>query len=264
MKNFNFIFCLFLLCTLGCTTMEPALSVAETNTFPVKGRQGFLINQKLKFGEYQTSKVRRSWTRGGNTRIDLLGGTVHNPAYPNLVSMDYADRDQSYYFQMNDGYGNASDVYAISEFHSRDLQIGDNPNSVVNILEDIFGGSGYSDNLFYLQLFLNKEMNPWQLVLDNHAAQVRAEDYNGIFALNEEQYYVLKPVNRIKKKDGSSQKIVGSVGYEIFDNKNRSVAAVSTVDGGKVFFHTPNPDERFLMASLCAALLLQQDVSEEF
>lgn len=263
MKNFNFSCILLLLLSIGCNTMEPALSVAETTTYPVKGRQGFLINQKLKFGEYQTSKVKRSWTRGGNTRIDLLAGAVHDPAYPNLVSMDYTDRDQSYYFQMNDGYGNASDVYAISEFHSRDLQIGDNPNSVINILEDIFGGSGYSDNLFYLQLFLNKDMEPWQLVLDNHAAQIRADEYDGVFALNEEQYYILKPVTKIKTKDGSSQKVLlGSIGYEIFDNKNRSVAAVSTVDGGQVFFHTQNPDERFLMANLCAALLLQQDVSD--
>jgi hypothetical protein len=208
--------------------------------------------------------VKRSWTKGGNTRIDLLGGAVSDPAYPNLVSMDYNDRDQSYYFQMNDDFGNASDVYATSEFHSRDLQIGDNPNSLVNILEDIFGGSGYSDNLFYLQLFVNDQFEPWQLVLDNHAAQYMADEYNGVFALNEEQYYVLKPVTRIKAKDGSSRKVVmGSIGYEIFDSNERSVAAVSTVDGGKVFLHTRDPDERFLMANLCAALLLQQDVSEE-
>lgn len=244
--------------------MDPALSVAETNSYAVKGRQGLLINQKLKFGEYETSRVKRSWTKGGNTRVDLLGGMVQDPAYPNLIAMDYNDRDQSYYFQMNDNFGNVSDVYATSEFHSGDLQIGDNPNSLVNILEDIFGGSGYSDNLFYLQLFVNDQFEPWQLVLDNHAAQYMADDYDGVFALNEEQYYVLKPVTSLMDKEGNSRKILmGSIGYEIFDNKNRSVAAVSTVDGGKVFLHTQNADERFLMANLCAALLLQQDVSEE-
>ena len=33
----------------------------------VKGRQGLLINQKLQFGAYHTTDVRRSWTKGGDS-----------------------------------------------------------------------------------------------------------------------------------------------------------------------------------------------------
>ncbi|WP_156879187.1 hypothetical protein [Salinimicrobium xinjiangense] len=247
---------------VSCTPMKPVLSVSDTTAFPVKGRQGLLIRQKISFSDYETSVVKRSWTRSGNTRVDLISGQVHNPAYPNLIAMDYANSDQAYYFTLRDFFGNAADVYAVSAFHSRDLQIGDNPNSVVNIMEDIFGGSGYSENLFYLQIFLNSETQPWQLVLDNHAAQLSAGDYTGFFALDKNNFYKLKPLTRVVGKKGPQEMIFGSIGYEIFDNRGTSVAAVSLVDRGEVYFHTKDPSERFLLSGLCAALLLQEDVSE--
>lgn len=256
----------FLLASLilifACTPMKPALTVAETTAFPVKGRQGLLIKQKLKFGDYATSVVKRSWTRSGNTRVDLLSGQLKNPDYPNLVSLDYADSDQSYYFTIKDFFGNIADVYAVSAFHSRDLRIGDNPNSVINILEDIFGGSGYSENLFYLQVFLNNETIPWQLVLDNEAAQLFPGEYTGFFALDNSNFYTLKPITHTSGKKGPQKIIFGSIGYEIFDFRGKSVAAVSLVDNGEVYFHTQDPSERFLLSGLCAALLLQEDVSD--
>lgn len=254
---------LFLLAVLftGCNTFEPALSVTDTVSYPVKGRQGWLINQQLKFGEYETSKVKRSWTRGGNTRIDLLSGQTVPAGYPDLVSMNYNDREQSYYFQMNDFYGNSSDVYASSAFHSEDLQIGNNENSLINILEDLFGQSSYAENLFYLQLFRNREERPWQLLLDNDAAQMFADRYTGIFALDREQYYILRPINKLQTKNGPRE-VFGTLGFEVFNSKEESVAAVSLVDNGSVYFHTKDPDERFLMANLCAALLLQENLAE--
>jgi hypothetical protein len=256
-----FLFAILLLA--GCNTMKPALSEAETISYPVKGRQGLLINQKLKFGDYETSKVKRSWTRGGNTRLDLLAGTVNDPNSPGLMVMEYDDRKQSYYFQMQDFFGNFSDVYGTSEYHSRDLKIGDNPNSIINIFEDIFGKVDYSDNLFYLQLYINEESKPWQLMLDNHASQAFAKNYYGVLAIDGHNYYSLKPITEVKSKNGKTGSLfMGSVGYEIFNSKNESVAGVSLIDGGEVYLHTQNPDERFLLANLCAALLLQENIAE--
>ena len=250
---------------VGCGTTEPALTVSESDlleSHPVKGRQGLLINQKLKFAEFQTSRVKRSWTRGGNTRLSVFTGHVEDVRYPDLISLNYVDKDQAYFFQMNDLHRNFSDVYATSEFHSRDLQIGGDPNTVINILEDFFGGNGYADNLFYLQMFINEEERPWQLILDNEAAQRSPREYSGVFALDEEEFYTLRPVFHVMGKKGPVKLLAGSVGYEIFDRKENAVAAVSLIDGGNVYFHTKDPGERFLMANLCAALLLQENIAE--
>ncbi len=251
-----------LMVLVACTPMKPALSVSDTTAFPVKGRQGLLIRQKLSFGDYETSVVKRSWTRSGNTRVDLISGQVHDPVYPNLVALDYADSDQSYYFTINDFFGNVADVYAVSQFHAEDLQIGDNPNSVVNIFQDIFGGTDFSENLFYLQVFLNDEIRPWQLVLDNHASQVFPGEYTGFFALNQKEFYTLTPITDLQGKKGPQKIAMGSIGYEIFNSNGNSVAAVSLIDRGEVYLHTKDPSERLLISALCAALLLQEDISE--
>lgn len=256
----SFIACLAIF-MIACTPLKPALSVTETNAYPVKGRQGFLIRQKLAFGDYETSPVKRSWTRSGNTRIDLISGQPADPSYPNLLAKDYADSEQSFYFNITDFFGNAADVYAISEFHSEDLRIGDNSNSVVNILEDIFGSSDFSEDLFYLQIFINEEVRPWQLILDNQAAQVFADDYTGFLAKNADEFYALEPITHYEGKNGAERIAAGSIGYEIFNKEGNSVAAVSLVDKGEVYLHTKDPSERLLLSALCAALLLQQDIA---
>ena len=260
MKTILFI-SMLLLVAAGCSTPAPALSVTDTTAFSVKGRQGFLINQKLRFGDYETSKIKRSWTHSGNTRVDLISGRI-NPDYPNLVSMDFTGSEQSFHFSIKDFFGNRANVYAVSDFYSEDLQIGDNPNSVINILEDIFGNSSYSQNLFYLQVFVNNEFQPWQLVLDNQAAQFEPAEYLGHFILNRERYYTLKPINKIMSKKGPRKILMGSVGYEIFNQDGMSVAAVSLQDKGEVYLHTKDPSEKLLLSSLCAALLLQQDIAD--
>lgn len=56
--------------------------------------------------------------------------------------------------------------------------------------------------------------------------------------------------------------LVGSIGYEILSRQNELIAAVSLVDGGNVYLNTKDPRERFLMANLCAALLLQENIAD--
>lgn len=250
---------LFILC--GCSAVVPALSVEDSpmlESYPVKGRQGWMLNRQVSFGEYQTSKVKSSWTRVRDART-ANGYRIPERNYPDLITTVYKDRDQSYSFQMNDGYGNYSDVYATSKFYSRDLRLGDSTNSIGNILQDIFG-KDYSEDLFYLYLFINDEKSPWQLFLDNDAAELKADQYEGIFAMDRENYYRLLPITEMKGKKRNYQ-VFGNLGYEIVDKSGNFVAAVDLDGPGEVYFHTRDPKERFLMANLAAALLLQQDIA---
>ncbi len=249
----------------SCTPFQPALSYTDSAAIkadPVKGRQGILINQQLSFAEFKTSKVKRSWTKGGNSRVPLSTGLVGDILYPDLLSMGYANKNQTFHFQMSDAHGNASDVYAATEFESEDLQIGSNPNSIGNILEDVFGNSGYMDNFFYVQIFPNDQPGPWQLALDNYESQKNAKGYSGVFAIDDENYYTLRPITKIMGKNGPADMPFGSIGFEILNKDDEFVAAVSVMDKGAVYFNTNDQHERFLMANLCAALLLQEDIAE--
>lgn len=262
MKNFLLLCAIILLS--GCGAMEPALSIpddANLERLPVKGRQGLLINQKLSFGEYTTSPVKRTWTRGGNTRVDIV--PLPDDNYPALISLEYIDRGQTLFFNLRDANGNVSDVYGSSQFFAEDLQLGNNnPNSIINIAQDIFGGTDYSENLFYLQIYLNYETQPWELLLDNQASQIASKAYTGLFAKDRENYYTLEPITKVQGKEGP-QEIMGSIGYEILNEQNEPVAAVSLVDNGIVYLRSSDPEERFLLANLCTALLLQENIEAE-
>lgn len=261
MKNLFFITVLIILFS-GCSPMQPAISDPGNSSLedlPVKGRQGILINQKLSFGEFETGRVKRSWTRGGNSRLELPVGGVKASGYPDLLSLNYVNREQRFHFQMEDGSGNISDVYATSGFSSEDLQLEKN----ASMWEDILSFTLNSENLFYLQLFYNQESRPWQLVLDNEAAQLYSQKYQGIFALDENRYYTLVPITKVKGKKGPQNLLMGSIGYEIKNPAGKLVAAVAVFDDGNVYFDTRDPQERFLLANLCAALLLQENLADE-
>lgn len=258
-KILLFVCCLGML--MGCAPIQPALTVSEGDVieaFPVKGRQGWLINQKLKFGDYQTSRIKRSWTRGGDASIGVpVGG---NRSTTKVLSFGKAGRHQNFYFQMNDIHGNYADVFASSDFRATDLSLGS--TGLDGFLKEKMGVTLSSENIFFLELFFNSEDRPWQLMLDNEAAQVHARRYRGVFVLDDENFYLLEPITRVAGKKGPTELIMGSIGYEILNKQNELIAAVSLVDGGNVYLNTKDPQERFLMANLCAALLLQENLAE--
>ncbi|HEX8268645.1 MAG TPA: hypothetical protein VF581_02025 [Flavobacterium sp.] len=264
MKKSILSFCL-VIAIVSCTPFKPALSSADVNTVEiheVRGRQGLLINQKLQFAEFYTGKVKRSWTKGGNSHVPISQGTATDILFPDLISLGYSSRNQTFSFQMQDSIGNKSDLYAATEFVAEDLQIGTNSNSLGNILEDVFGKNDVSDNLFYVQLYVNNDKRPWQLVLDNNAAQSNSKGYTGVFSLDEKHFYTIKPITKIMGKNGPTGIPMGSIGFEILNSNDDFVAAVSLIDKGSVFFKTSDKSERFLLANLCAALLLQENIAE--
>ena len=254
---------LFLAFFYACTPLQMSVSneLRTADTYPVKGRQGLLIKQKLSFGEYATSTVKRSWTRGSSSRSGISAYSIDRQQWINLIGTEYIDKKQTFRFTMQDG-ARQSEVYAASRFEAEDLHIGNNENSIVNIALDLMGRGGASESLFYLQVFTDSADRPWQLLLDNDRAQAAPKKYKGVFAQSPAAYYTLLPVTRMEHGGKSGNILGGSIGYEIYNSKGTAVAAVSLVDNGTVYLGKTTGEERFLMANLCAALLLQQQIDE--
>ena len=246
----------------SCAPMKMSVSddlKSATDEYTVKGLQGILINQKLSFGDYKTSKVKRSWTKGSQSRTGIgLGGTPTED-WVNIISTEYIRRKQTVNFSLEAG-GHSSDVYCVSRFNSEDLKIGRSENSILNIGMDIFGKGYSSESTYYVQLFTDEDTRPWQLLLDNQAAQARSRSYIGYLARTDKEYYTIHPVTKLEHKGKTGSTLMGSVGFEIRNPGGKAVAAVSTLDRGMVFLGKVSPEERFLMANVCAALLLQQQI----
>ena len=247
---------------MSCGTAKLAVSddlKSSHDEYTVKGKDGIMIKQKLSFGEYKTTKVKRSWTRGNNNRRGFGFGSPYSGDYVNVISTQYINRKQTVHFNLTDGKLN-SDVYCVSRFNSKDLQIGE--NHLFNIALDLFGEGYSSTSTYYVQVYTPGDEKPWQLLLDNEASQVQSRDYIGYLAKSATEFYTIHPATKMEVNGKIGNTFAGAVGFEIRDKQGITVAAVSTMNKGMVFMGKVSAEERFLLANVCAALLLQQHIDD--
>ncbi len=236
----------------ACSTPELVMSepLQQNYTrYTVDGRTGWLINQHLSFGDYYTGKVDRSWTKGPSFEYSIF----------NLVYDRYEKRKQTFQFNMHDLNGNKSQVYALSQVDMKDLGLGANPVSPVNILMDMAGwGDAYS-NVFAASIFINDEAQPYEVFLDNDAAHRRNTGYYGFAGRGPDDYYKIMPVNTISM-NGKTGNALGTVGFELRNPEGVAVAAVNMMDKGIVYMGKTDAREQFLLANIISAMLLQENL----
>ncbi len=226
----------------------------------VKGRQGILIKQKMSFGEFATSTVKRSWTKGSSVRNGFGYIDPNRMEWINIISTEYINKRQTVRYSLNSG-NMQSDVFCVSRFNAEELTVGRNENSLLNIGLDIFGPGGESSSMYYVQIFPSeKEDQPWQLTLDNQRSQAKPKQYVGYLAKNKTEYYTLHPVNKVQVKGKVGNTLMGAVGFEFRNPAGKTVAAVSMIDKGMVYLGKTTAEERFLLANACTAILLQEQI----
>ena len=249
---------------VSCSPAKMAIEKDNWNNpeeLTVKGRQGILINQKLSFGEYRTVSVKRSWTKGSSAFAGWTSGRPGYDDYSRIIGVEYSKKKQTVRFELTDNAANESSAFCITQVKSKDFVFGNNPNSLFNISLDILGVADASQDLYWIKLYVKNETDPWEIVLDNEAAQRNSKKYTGVISQSKDRYYTLHPVFKMEKKDGSAGTMpFGSIGYEIRNKQGKPLAAVSLIDKGVVYLNDISADEKFLMANICTAILLQQEI----
>lgn len=262
MKYTAYIMALVLLA--GCQPARVALPAPEWNQreeWTVKGRQGLLINQKLRFAEYRTESVKRSWTKGSEQFAGWAWGRPGYDDYSRIIGVEYSQRRQTVRFNLTNDRQQESSAFCVSRVRSSNFVLGKNPNSLFNIGLDILGLGDAGESLYWVKIYLKNDEQPWELLLDNEAAQRNSRQYTGIIARSRDEYLTIHPVYQLEGKGGKVYSLpIGSVGYEIRNRQGRPLAAVSLIDQGRVFMNTNDPDLRFLLANICTALLLQEQI----
>jgi len=262
MRKLFYFSLLSILTFYSCSPVKIAISNPNWNEreeLSVKGRQGFMLNQKLSFGEFTTNKVNRSWTKGSGWTWSI---PVQNDWVESL-NQTYVQKKQTIRFSLKDSSNNESEVTAFSKANWTDITIGNNPYSVVNIIGDLLRIGDNGSNIFAVRIVPGKNQQPWEMVIDNNAAQINAKTYTGMLAKSKFDYYSIVPVYLLKNKQGKPVALPfgGSVGYEFRNMSGKTVAAVSLIDRGLVYFDTTDTDEKFLIANAIAALLLQEQLN---
>ncbi len=259
-----FIFLLFFSYLGLSQSMKLALDAAEwadVVEYPVQGRQGILINQKLSFGEYHTLLVDRSWTKGSSSMMGLSQGLPTDQDFKKIITSEKVKKNQTLYFALADSLGNQARAYCITNFKSKDFTIGDNPNSVINLFGDILGVGDESSSTFYAMIYDAQATSRWELLIDNQEAQMKPKEYKGYLSKSKDEYYTIQPLSKVINKKGRVGTMpFGSAGFELRNRDGVAIAAVSMIDKGVVYLKKVSPEERILLSGVCAALLLQEQI----
>ena len=228
---------------------EPLRSTATVHE--AHGRNGILIRQKLRFGPYFTTEVKRGWIKSWSGATGVPGRWL----------IEEHRAKQAIQFSLSDG-NDVVHAQTLSRSKSEDIILGPNRNAAHNVAISILSvGSARQASNFSARFVFASGGPEWQLFLDNTAAQLHRREPAG-FLESETGFYSIVPVWRIQSRKGKMVNMpFGTAGFELQDEAGRALAAVSLIDDGEVHLdESLNPQEKLLLSAACSALLLQSNL----
>ncbi len=232
----------------------------DIQEYPVKGKNGILTQEKLTFGEYKTVEVDRSWTKGTEVTSGLTQGIPTDEFYKKIITTDKIHKKQKLYFSLSDSDGNQSEAFSVSQLDAKDFNIGNSSVSAFNLALNLAGPGIKSSNFSFTKLYVGQSPEGWEMFIDNEAAVAQPKKYIGYLAKNDNEFYTIIPLSRVKSKKGKIGTMpFGSAGFEIRNKSGHPLAAVSLIDNGIIYLKEIDPQERLLIATACTALLLRPE-----
>ena len=217
-------------CSLPYMAVDPELK--DDGPMSVEGRQPFLAKPQPMFGEFYTSKVKRSWVKG----YDI----------PFLVTFSGASQKMS--FEQFDKSGHRSLVMTANELRSIRWDI---PGRGWGEIE-----FNRKDNFTGVIIDHNKEV--WEFIIQGtnsgDARQVDGWVKGPDFSYRVEGQSVFEG-----KKDYGQVIILGYLVYK----GSQQVAAVDVNKGSVWLSSELDPIERNALAGLASSLLVRQDINRE-
>lgn len=242
----NTYLCVFALLFLSsCAALQIDIPNADLQPYAVQGRLGLQINQKVKFAEYETRYIKRSWDKSHSraTGFSTASGTAF---------IGRERKNNTLTFALTDPSGKQAEIFLSSSLKSEHLYVNKGENMEVNAKR--YRKRDGRDNLCYAHIYLLDESSPWELSIDNAAVDMYQGGDIGEIGFNNELYYTIKLTHHTKPKTIS--KIPSGFLFE--DKYGEIVAAVSLIDQGTVFLKQGNEKERLLLGTASLALLLNE------
>lgn len=271
---------LTLILLYSCTTVQHPVSTevqTQATKFPVKGLNGWMINQQLSFGNYYTSKVKRGW--------DFTYGMQHtkfllNPEEQILkvfkIDTDKRNINQKNKFQyfIEDGKL-VAEVYAMEKFNEKQLVYKSNNPWIGNASKTLKYEYAFSAAILPLTA---KDAEPWSLVLINRydaskdtARRLRDRPYveEEGYATNGKESFAIRPVSvdQVASKNGEKRKVIGGKilsGYELRKD-NKIVGTIDILDNNIWLYNDLKPFDKLIVSSISSAILLKrmQDIQKD-
>ena len=271
MKSKLFIALLFLLG--ACTTAKVPVT-AEFNSkatkMPVKGMNGIMINQKLTFGPYQTTPVKRGW--------DFTASVQHTKfnikPEEALLKVFHIDTDKKNEYQRNsfqyilEKEGQLAEVFATEKFEEKNLVYKSNNPWIGNVSNTKNYKYAFAAAIIPISLPVK---DPWSLVLISSYSRAK-DTARGLldepyleeegYATNGKETISINPLRlqSVGTGNGTTKKVLGGTlfsGYELRINNN--VVGVIDLLDNTIWLHNDLAEEmKFMTATIASALMLKR------
>lgn len=266
----------FSACTAAKVSVPANFSSAATR-YPVKGLNGWTVNQRLQMGDYSTSKIRRGWDMGNSLQYTRF---LKRPEEM-LLQVFNIDTDKKFLSQRNnfqysiENGREAAEIFATEKFTEQDLVYKSNNPWLGEASKTRRYDYAFSAAILPLTA---SDKTPWSLVLINRydAAKDTARklfdrpfvEEEG-YATNGKETIAIRPLRLedMKTKSGKSTKVFGGpllAGYELRWDDG-VVAIIDILDNSVWVANDLDNDDRIMIHSISSAILLKrmQDVEKD-
>jgi hypothetical protein len=241
LRNYPFIFSMALLGILaGCVQpiYLPTDFKEEARAYSVKGKQGWMINQRMNFAEFTTSKVDRGWTSTYNI--------------PFVVT--FKGGKEKIAFTLYDADSSRAEVMALSKLRSQEIALFSEFFSIPLKYENTFTGA----------IFNPSDTAGWWnfAILNPDESWGKKYQSTGFAVSRLGQKIEIKAIKQLQTKRGPSVPSVENYGFA-FWFEGRMLGAVSVINNGQVWLHNSlNKNQRLMLSALAAAVMLRQNLTE--
>jgi hypothetical protein len=263
-------------CTAAKLSVPEAFQKQSTK-YPVKGLNGWMINQKLAFGPYQTSSIKRGWDFTSSVQYTKFRMSPEEALLKVFdVDTDKRNLNQRNKFQytLEEG-GQLAEIYATEKFSEKQLVYKSNNPYI---------GSASKTNKYEYAFtaailpLTAKEKDPWSLVMVNKydiakdtARRLFDKPYveEEGYATNGKENIAIRPlrIENVTTKSGKQTKVFGGKllsGYEL-QWDGGVVAIIDILDNSIWIYNDLEPSDKFLVSSIASAILFKrmQDVEKD-
>ncbi|HEX8331325.1 MAG TPA: hypothetical protein VF622_01815 [Segetibacter sp.] len=264
----------------SCTAAKlsvPDAFTSQAAKMSVKGLNGWMINQKLSFGNYQTSPVKRGWDFGSSFQYTKFRIRPEE-ALLKVFNIDTDNKSLKHRnkFQYTIEDGNlVAEVYATEKFNEKQLVYKSN--------NPYLGNASKTNKYEYaftaaIMPLTTTDNDPWSLVLMNRydiakdtARKLFDRHYveEEGYATNGKENIAIRPlrIENITTKSGKQTKVFGGKmlsGYEL-QWDGGVVAIIDILDNNIWMYKDLEPSEKLVLSSIASAILLKrmQDVQKD-
>jgi hypothetical protein len=263
----------------SCTTAKlsvPDKFSTQATRMPVKGINGWQLGQKLSFGTYATSPVKRGWDFSSSIQYTKFRMRPEEAVLKVFdISTDNNINKQRNKFQYTISDGNTlAEVYASEKFSEKQLVYKSNNPWIGNVSK-----TKKYDYAFTAAIVpVEKDVEPWSLVLVN-TYDINKDTAQGLFdkpyieeegyATNGKETIAIRPlrIEKMTTKSGRQAKIFGGKmlsGYEL-QWDGGVVAIIDILDNNIWIYNNLDPKEKMTLSAISSAILLKrmQDVEKD-